>query len=198
MSAVDQLVADMKRSPAKAVMLAAGLVVAGFVWVPRLRSAAASPGAGAPAVGTDGLSVQPVPTRSAAEILQEFATISADAQRLRDHSNGEMPVPGRDPFHGDPVAEVAPVEPLPVPPSPVPQDVGGDGELSRARALILTGVFVYPHSRSAVVDGEILREGDAWRDFTIIEIKPRQIRVRGAHGVYQLSMGGDVRTEESD
>ena len=67
-----------------------------------------------------------------------------------------------------------------------------DVERERAAAFGLTGVFLFPRDRSAVIDGSVVRVGDGYEGFAVIAIESRSVTLRGAHGDYDLSMSNGL------
>ena len=138
MTVTDQFIADVRQSPGRAAVLALGVVVAGFVWGPRLRAAFGSPaGSVTEAVGDPvvvGGSVDPVgPTemgRNASEIRAEFEQIAGYAAELR----GRAILPdrrelARDPFFREPPKTVI----QPATGQRTGEPAGGRGSIRRRR-----------------------------------------------------------------
>lgn len=213
-----RLMREVKESPAKAIALGAGLLVALVIWVPKLLGAtqhepsagatdSADPAAPAGAVTTEG--APELSTRDSLAIRSEFIAISQEARELRRFADALAPrASERDPFERPKVAAPVVVEqPAPdqAPAGPDPEQVDAERERGEAGALKLGGTLIFGSRAQALIGGALVREGDLVPGSQALRVKsisPREVVLKGVHAEYRLAMNagkpasGDQKQEE--
>jgi len=191
---MDVLREELKRSPGKAVVLLIGAVGAAVVWGPRLASGfQAESDSGRPSIriAEDEAERDGIERRDPASIRAEFIKISEDARHLRVLAEPvKMLAPSFDPYAAAEY-QPKPVEAPPDPPGPPGSEEplpGEQDERNAALLLELTGVFQFKSGRSAVLSGEVLREGDQVAGLLVESIEPRAVHLRGRFGLYRVAL----------
>lgn len=175
----DRFVRELRQSPGRSALLAAGLVVALLVWVPRLRSAQQ--------VGSKAPQAQPaagaVSGQSPAAIRADFGAIAERARELRRLVEPIDARIRRDPFGleeesaGD--APAAPVR-----------------QSAPAPRFVLTAVVRFPSGPRAVVSGRVVREGDTIEGWRVTRIEERSALLQGPSGTMRLELGEESGRKE--
>lgn len=195
---VDRLLREVKQSPTKAIALSVGILVALWVWIPRLFGAS-NPEAPSPAPttadsGWDSYESRgDFSTRDSLSIRAEFIAISEEARRVRRFADPWLGAKSpRDPFRREqeiaaPVPVAAPTEPSAAEEKAAADLVveAGENERARALALELRGIFDFQTDRSALLANRVVRVGDRIDGFTVVAIAARSIVLRGEHGEYE-------------
>ena len=186
-SSLQSLLEELKRSPGKAVVLLIGAVGAAVVWGPRLASGFSTGSrAEQPSLSAteDEAAAAGIERRDPGNIREEFIKISEDARRLRVLAEPvEMLVPEFDPY------AASEYRPKVVETNQVPElEQDEQNERSVAETLRLTGVFEFKSGRSAVLAGNVLREGDLLTGLVVESIEPRAVVLRGRFGLYRVQL----------
>ena len=86
------------------------------------------------------------------------------------------------------------------PPSMLQTPVAQTGEPSSAAGVPhLDSILISPSRRVAVIEGQVVREGDRIAGAQILSIRPYSVRLRGLKGLFTLRMSDPpVKLEASD
>lgn len=189
-TAQSRLLRELKQSPGKAAVLLLGAIGAAVVWGPRLASGFSAGSSGAKKVVSapeEADDMSGIARRDPAGIRAEFIRISTDARHLRVLAE---PAKSRsirlDPFAAKSYVR-APALPAPGPEAQEEQAAEGD-ERHAAEELRLQGVVEFKSGRTAVLSGEVLREGDRISGLLVESIESRAVTLRGRFAIYRLEM----------
>lgn len=179
----EKILREMRESPVKAGLLGLGVLVAVAIWGPRLAGAFEDAPSSQAAMSQTAEGLESgVPTRRNPNAIRaEFVRISEDAMKLRQMARRILPRP----VVVQPFAEKAHVTKSSVVAS---LPLNGGEEVIRVGGLVLSGIVEFAAGRSALMSGEVLRKGDTYQGFLVLEIESRAVVLRGSQGDYRIEM----------